>query len=225
MCLSYFLIGVNKDLRVNNFWGKALFWHWPEEIQSILAGKRWCLETLLMEAGVGSVLCWTRQQTERLASPFSSMVPSEPQSIRSLPKVQVPLTPQLIVYETPSQTHQSSCLWTWSLPLKFVILSALMLRGAVFPSEQKGYSGDVEFLPIQCRLAATKASEGQLAKVTLIFREERNILIPGFLSPIVLPFYHLLFIIEKGWNNVSPFWILWGKFQRHSQICKIALHD
>lgn len=83
-----------------------------------------------------------------------------------------------------------------------------MLRGAVFPGEQKGYSGGVEFLPIQCGLAATKASEGQLAKVTLICREERNILILGFLTPIVLLFYHLLFIIEKGRKNVSPLWIL-----------------
>lgn len=63
----------------------------------------------------------------------------------------------------------------------------------MFPVEQKGYSDDLEFLPIQCRLAATEASEGQLAKVTLISREKRNMLIPGSLTSIVLPFYHLLF--------------------------------
>lgn len=106
----------------------------------------------------------------------------------------------------PLQTHQSSCLWAWSLPLKFIIPSASVLRGAVFPVEQRGYSGDLEFLPIQCRLVATEPSEDYLAKVTFISREERNILIPGFLTSIVFPFYYLLFFIGKWWNNVSWFW-------------------
>lgn len=109
VCLSYFLIDVNKELRVNSFRGKNLFWLWFEEM--IHPGRDGVVSWDSAHGGRSLQCALLDQASERevsLLSPFPSMVPSEPQSIRLLPTVRVHLAPQLIVYETPSQT-QSSC--------------------------------------------------------------------------------------------------------------------